>query len=174
MKKMLKAAAVLAAMVMALTLGACSDDDGGGSGGGGSKLPNGTIKAVYYDVANYGINVVAFYADGTFVKAYTEDNYSFYNNDSITDLEFEIGNQGTYTGDPTKDTGNDNKVLLTFTKISNGGLYNVSPEEYSKEYPEFPLEGFKNREATITGGGEQFTCGNDVFAFWKYSRKEGY
>ena len=35
MKKMLKTAAVLAAMVMALTLGACSNDDDGGSGNGG-------------------------------------------------------------------------------------------------------------------------------------------
>ena len=34
MKKMLKTAAVLAAMVMALTLGACSNDDDGGSGDG--------------------------------------------------------------------------------------------------------------------------------------------
>ena len=174
MKKMLKAAAVLAAMVMALTLGACSDDDGsgsgGGSGGGGSKLPNGTIKAVYY---SSGINVVVFYDDGKFVEAYTEDEYS-YHNDSITDIEFEIGNQGTYEGDPTKDTGDDNKVLLTFTKVSNGGLHNVSPEEYREEYPEWSLEDFKNLEATITGDGAYFNCTKGFAYISDYIRNKDY
>ena len=64
MKKMLKAAAVLAAMVMALTLGACSDGDDGGSSSG-SKLPKKTIKAVYEKLIwnAGGINVVVFYDD---------------------------------------------------------------------------------------------------------------
>ena len=53
MKKMLKAAAVLAAILMAFTLGACSDGDdggsgsGGGGGGGGSKNPFGFTEEDY-------------------------------------------------------------------------------------------------------------------------------
>ena len=42
MKKMLKAAAVLAAILMALTLGACSDGDDGGSGNGGGSSGGGS------------------------------------------------------------------------------------------------------------------------------------
>ena len=169
MKKMLKVAAVLAAMVMALTLGACSNDDDGGSSSG-SKLPNKTVTAVYDKPVFMGGNsLVVFYDDKTFVQAYT-DEYSY----SITDAVFEISNEGTYTGDPTKDTGDNNKVLLTYTKISNGGLYHVSPEEYVEEYPEWPLEGFKDREATITDGGKYFDCGNDGFAISDYSRNEDY
>ena len=55
MKKMLKTAAVLAAMVMALTLGACSDDDDGGSGGG-SGSGSETFKK--FDVPENGIYYV--------------------------------------------------------------------------------------------------------------------
>ena len=58
MKKMLKAAAVLAAILMALTLGACSDgDDGGsGSGGGGGKPQGETFTK--FDVPENGIYYV--------------------------------------------------------------------------------------------------------------------
>ena len=175
MKKMFgkKLAFLLAAAVLAAgAFTSCEIDLGGDDGGSssGSKLPNGTIKAVYY---SSGINVVVFYDDGKFVEAYTEDEYS-YHNDSITDIEFEIGNQGTYEGDPTKDTGGDNKVLLTFTKVSNGGLHNVSPEEYREEYPEWSLEDFKNLEATITGDGAYFNCTKGFAYISDYIRNKDY
>ena len=176
MKKMFgkKLAFLLAAAVLAAgAFTSCEIDLGGDDGGSssGSKLPNGTVTAVY-DKLNFhgGTHLVVFYDDKTFVQAYTEDEYSY----SITDAIFEITNEGTYKGDPTKDTGDNNKVLLTYTKLSNGGLYHVSVEEYVKEFPEWSLEDFKNREARITDGGKYFDCGGDAFAISDYSRNEDY
>ena len=179
MKKMFgkKLAFLLAAAVLAAgAFTSCEIDLGGDDGGSssGSKLPNGTIKAVYY---NSGINVVVFYDDGKFVRAYTEDEYS-YHNDSITDIEFEIGNQGTYIGDPTKDTGDDNKVLLTFTKLKeyvNGEYKYVTPEEYVKdERNGYSLEDFTDLEATITGDGAYFDCTEGFAYISDYIRNKDY
>lgn len=74
MKKMLKAAAVLAAILMALTLGACSDgDDGGsGSGGGSGKPQSETFKK--FDVPENGVYYVN--KDGE-ISAEKKDGYVF-------------------------------------------------------------------------------------------------
>ena len=176
MKKMFgkKLAFLLAAAVLAAgAFTSCEIDLGGDDGGSssGSKLPNGTITAVY-DKLNFhgGTHLVVFYDDKTFVQAYTEDEYSY----SITDAIFEITNEGTYKGDPTKDTGDNNKVLLTYTKVSNGGLYNVSPEEYREEYPEWSLEDFTDLEATITDDGAYFNCTEGFAYIDGYSLNEDY
>ena len=65
MKKMLKAAAVLAAMVMALTLGACSDDDDGGSGGGGGGGGSSYLKIEGNKVTGVHLNKIP--SDGKIV-----------------------------------------------------------------------------------------------------------
>ena len=173
MKKMFgkKLAFLLAAAVLAAgAFTSCEIDLGGDDDGSGSKLPNGTIKAVY-NGGNYGINVVVFYDNGKFVQAYTEDEYS-YHNDSITDVLFdESRREGTYKGDPTKDTGDDNKVLLTYTKL----LYGESPEEYVKdERNGYSLEDFTDLEATITDDGGYFKCIEGYAYIDGYSRNEKY
>lgn len=175
MKKMFgkKLAFLLAAAVLAAgAFTSCEIDLGGDDGGSGSKLPNKTIKAVY-DMSNTrgGINLVVFYDDGKFVQAYTEDEYS-YHNDSITDVLFdESRREGTYKGDPTKDTGDDNKVLLTYTKL----LYGESPEEYVKdERNGYSLEDFTDLEATITGDGGRFNCTEGYAYISDYIRNEKY
>ena len=68
MKKMLKVAAVLAAMVMALTLGACSDDDDGDSG----KPQSETFKK--FDVPEDGVYYVNKAGE---ISAEKKDGYVF-------------------------------------------------------------------------------------------------
>ena len=177
MKKMFgkKLAFLLAAAVLAagaftsceIDLG--GDDDGSSSG---SKLPDGTIKAVYDTWnTNGGINLIVFYTD-TFVQAYTEKLYS------IDDAVFSISREGTYKGDPTKDTGDNNKVLLTYTKLYDeyvdGGFKDVTPGEYVKEYPEWHLEDFTDLEATITNDGGSFECTEGFAYIDGYGRNKDY
>ena len=71
MKKMLKTAAVLAAMVMALTLGACSDDDDGGNDGKG-KTPSETFTK--FNVSQDGVYYVNKAGE---ISAEKKDDYDF-------------------------------------------------------------------------------------------------
>ena len=87
MKKMLKEAAVLAAMVMALTLGACSD---------GSSGDSGPSERARYESSDG--DVLTFYDNDTFVLA---------GSSKAVAVARAIGKtiKGTYTGDPVTGTG---------------------------------------------------------------------
>ena len=99
MKKMLKTAAVLAAILMAFTLGACSDDDGSGSGsgGGGETFKKFDVPANTYDT--YYVNKAGD------ISAEKKDGYDF----KVTIFENELN---PYTCYLDEYTGSDSSLSI--------------------------------------------------------------
>ena len=91
MKKMLKAAAVLAAMVMALTLGACSDDDDGGNGGGGGGGGSSYLKIEGNKVTGVHLNKIP--SDG---KIVIPDGVEEFASDWAQDLDAYFAQEDVY------------------------------------------------------------------------------
>ena len=108
MKKMLKVAAVLAAILMAFTLGACSDGDdggsgsGGGGGGSGSGKPQGeTFKK--FDVSKDGDYYVNKAGE---ISAEEKDGYVF-------KVDIRLGDKyNPYNCELKEYTGNDSSLSI--------------------------------------------------------------
>ena len=130
MKSIKKLLFVMAALAAVFGFVACSDDDDDDNDDGPSKV------AVYTGEGISGLSyVITFYDDGTFKNVFTAEGVG--SGTAAT---------GTYKGDVTKDTSNDNEVSFTI-KTMGGYDKNGIYEDSIRDYAKMMLEGW-NEEVT--------------------------